>query len=186
MTRIFTTLAVLVGLGLAASYGLGVVSFVRDSARNPADSTFLIHFTVGLFASLGTILLHCIIFTYFLGTGRWVKEVAIAYSIADEPLPRLTRELKRRTFPPALAAMLMAIATVAAGAGVQQQLPGWSWPLHGGLATAALLVNLWAFRIEYQSVRRNGALLLQVLQEVDRLRLERGLPSNAQALAEQT
>ena len=52
-------------------------------------------------------------YTYFLGTGRWVKEVGLAYELPDDPLPRLTRELKRRTFPPALFAMLVAMASLA-------------------------------------------------------------------------
>ena len=80
------------------------------------DPTWMIHFYLGLFSEVGTLLVHCLIFTYFLGTGRWVKEVGLAYDLPDDPLPRLTRALKRRTFPVALAAMLVAIAT----AGVQQ------------------------------------------------------------------
>ena len=52
--------------------------------------------------SLGVL---CLIFIYFLGTGRWVKEVAIGYKIPDDPLPKLTRELKRKAFPAALFAM---------------------------------------------------------------------------------
>ena len=48
------------------------------------------HFTLGLFAVCYALGVHCLIFIYFLGTGRWVKEVAIAYGIADASLPELT------------------------------------------------------------------------------------------------
>src|SRR5258708_27603731 len=65
---------------------------------------------------------HCLIFTYFLGTGRWVKEVKLAYNLPDQPLAKLTRELKRRGFPPALFAMLAAIATGAARAAAPGKL----------------------------------------------------------------
>jgi amino acid transporter len=183
MTRIFLCLAYLNSAALLASYLAGIVSKWRDAAQQPTDPTYLIHFTLGLFAAIGTLLVHCLIFTYFLGTGRWVKEVTLAYGLPDEPWHKETRELKRKTFPPALFAMLIAIATAAAGAGAQLQ--EWPWQVHFTLATLTLLVNLWAFRVEYRNVDRNAAVLDEVLREVDRVRAERGLPTNAEALAQE-
>src|SRR5438445_12133136 len=133
MTHLFPILATLNGLMLAVAFVLGALSKLRDGVHNPSDQIFWYHFLFGLSAALLTLLVHCLIFTYFLGTGRWVKEVAIAYRLPDEPLPKLTRELKRKTFPPALFAMLIAIATAAAGAGAQ--LKDWPWPVHATLAT---------------------------------------------------
>jgi amino acid transporter len=183
MTRIFTTLATIDGLALALSFLFGVVSKWRDASQHAHDSIYLVHFTLGLFAAIGTLLVHCIIFTYFLGTGRWVKEVKIAYDLPDQPWPLLTRELKRKTFPPALAAMLITIATAAAGAGAQLQ--EWSWYVHGSLAVITLIVNLWAFRLEYRHIKTNSVTIEEVLREVDRIRAERGLSANADALQEQ-
>src|SRR5262249_52307807 len=123
-----------------------------------------------------------LVFIYFLGTGRWVKEVALAYRMPDDPLPKLTRDLKRRTFPVALLAMLVPIATAAAGAGQRQ---GWPWGLHLGLGLATLLVNVWANRIELRNVRINVGVIDDVMREVDRIRAERGLPTNAEALKQE-
>src|SRR5260370_12807334 len=114
MTRIFTILAAVDTLRLFLSYGFGVASKLSAGART-GHPTFWLHFLLGLAAAMMTLLVHCLIFTYFLGTGRWVKEVKLAYDLPDAPLPRLTRELKRRVFPPALFAMLTAIATGPAG-----------------------------------------------------------------------
>jgi hypothetical protein len=47
------------------------------------------------------------------------------------------------------------------------------------------LVNLWAFRLEHRNVTANAATLEEVLREVDRVRAVRGLPPNAEALAEE-
>src|SRR5262249_17971029 len=118
-----------------------------------------------------------------LGTGRFVKEVAIAYSLPDAPLPRRTRELKRRTFPLALLAMLVPIAAAAAGAAAQTQL----WPRQGPatLGGAALLVNLRAVLVEYRNVSINAGIMDEVMREVDRIRAEHGLPSNAEALRQE-
>jgi hypothetical protein len=123
------------------------------------------------------------VFIYFLGTGRWVKEVALAYRLPDVPLPRLTRDLKRRTFPVALLAMVVSIAAAVAGGAVQMQV----WPalLHFLLALTTLAVNAWAFLVEYRNVAVNVGVIHQVMTEVDHIRVEHGLPTNAEALAQQ-
>src|SRR5437588_4460681 len=167
MTRIFPVLAVLDGLMLAVSFYLGVVSRLHDGVHNPSDQIFWYHFLLGLAAAILTLLVHCLIFTYFLGTGRWVKEVKLAYDLPDEPLPKLTRDLKRRVFPPALFAMLTAIATGMAGAAAQVQV--WSWEIHASLATLTPLVELSAFRIEYRCLQTNAGVLEDVMHEVDHL-----------------
>ncbi len=182
MTRTFATLAVVITLAMLASIGVGFWS-MSLSAPAAKQDIFLVHFYLGLTTAIGILLVHCLIFTYFLGTGRWVKEVALAYELPDQPWPKLTRELKRATFPPALFAMLAGIATAAAGAGAQLQT--WPWYVHATLAFLTLAINLWAFYIEYRSLALNARVIQAVLQEVDRIRAEKGLGSNASALLEE-
>jgi hypothetical protein len=177
MTRIFLGLAILDAAALLAAFGTGF--FYSSEAGVP------VHFTLGLYAVIGNLGLHCLVFIYFLGTGRWVKEVALAYDLPDEPLPKRTRELKRKTFPPALFAMLMPIGAAVAGMGAGMYPNEWPWPVHAGLAVAGLLVNAWAFTIEYRNVRTNAGVLDEVLREVDRIRARRGLVSNAEALQQE-
>src|SRR5438105_12609331 len=119
MIRIFLLLASLDGLALCASVVLGTLSKLHGAQLNEQDQIWMFHFYCGLGSAVLNLLVHCLIFTYFLGTGRWIKETALAYSLPDEPYPKLTRQLKRQTFPPALFAMLITIATVAPGAGAQ-------------------------------------------------------------------
>jgi hypothetical protein len=183
MTRIFLTLALLDGVALLASTGFGIASKLRGAFLSGSDPTWMIHFYLGLLSAMGTLLVHCLIFTYFLGTGRWVKEVGLAYELPDVPLLKLTRDLKRRTFPVALFAMLLAIGTAAAGAGAQLQT--WPWGVHVTLAGLTLLINGWAFVIEYRNVHINGGVIDDVLEEVDRIRAARGLPSNEEAWREE-
>ena len=183
MNRLFAILASLNGLVLLAAFGVGWLSKYRGAAANPSDPTFLYHFWLGLGAALITLLVHCLIFTYFLGTGRWVKEVGIAYQLDDAGLPRETRELKRKVFPAALIAMLVTIATSAAGSGAQLQ--EWPWQVHATLACITLLVNGWAYSVELGTLRPNGLVLQRVLEEVDRIRASAGLPSNAEAIEQE-
>jgi hypothetical protein len=182
MTIILTRLSVLNLLALAFTFAVGLLSHFTDLVGRPDDPSPPLHFYLGLFAVLTTLALHCLVFIYFLGTGRWVKEVALAYRLPDAPLPRLTRDLKRRTFPVSLLAMLVPIATAVAGGGQNQ---GWPWTVHFGLGCATLLVNLWAFSVERRNVQINAGILDDVLREVDRIRAAAGLPSNAEALREQ-
>jgi hypothetical protein len=79
--------------------------------------------------------------------------------------------------------MLVPIAAAVAGAGVQMQ--GWHWSVHFALGVATLLVNVWAFTVEYRNVRINSALIDQVLAEVDRIRAAHGLPTNAEAIRQE-
>ena len=48
-----------------------------------------------------------------------------------------------------------------------------------------LVINAWAFRVEYRNVTTNAEVIDRVLVEVDRIRAERGLPSNEEALQEE-
>jgi hypothetical protein len=180
MAPILVRLSAFNFLALLATFAVGVASFLRGSRTNPDDSTYLLHVYLALISVTANLAVHCLVFVYFLGTGRWVKEVALAYRIPDHPLPRRTRDLKRRTFPPALLAMLVPIAASAAGAGVATR--NWPWGYHAALAAASLLVNVWVFRVEYRNVRVNAGVLAEVMREVDRIRAERGLPPNAEAL----
>lgn len=160
---------------------LAAAWLVKSVAPPPSKhALYLVHFLAGLFTALGVLFVHCIVFTYFLGTGRWVKEVGLAYELPDAMLPRETRELKRTAFPAALRAMLIVIAAVAAGAG--RQLAGWPWTIHYALGIVTIHLNLWAFVVEYRCLSRNAAVITDVLGEVDRIRSERRLPSNAEAL----
>ncbi len=183
MSQILARLAAFNVLVLVAAFAVGAASWWRGSLRNADDPTYELHLYLGLLAAFTTLAVHCLIFIYFLGTGRWVKEVALAYCIPDAPLPRLTRELKRRTFPPALFAMLVPIAASAAGAGVATR--DWAWYYHGGLAVVTVAINVWAFFVEYRNVTINAGVIDEVMREVDRIRAERGLPSNAEALRQE-
>ena len=88
-------------------------------------------------------------------------------------MARADRELKRLVFPAALAAMLVTIATAAGGAGTRMQPR--PWEVHFALAIAALVINLWAFRLEYRTVTENAGVLEAVLGQVDRIRAGEGV-----------
>jgi hypothetical protein len=179
MAQTFRTLAIFLTIAILVTIGIGFWSFLTPGESKYKD-IFIVHFVSGLVTAIGILLVHCLIFIYFLGTGRWVKEVTLAYKMPDEPWHKHTRELKRATFPPALFSMLIGIAAAAAGAGAQLQ--AWPWYVHMTLGLLTLIINLWAFRIELRNVTTNAAVIDAVMVEVDRIRAAQGLVSNEQAL----
>ena len=180
MTHTFRLLATLLTLAMLSAIGVGFWSFSLPHDSEFWANIFIVHYFLGLFTAIGILFVHCLIFIYFLGTGRWVKEVTLAYQMPDAPNHKRTRELKRAAFPPALFSMLIGVATAAAGAGAQLQ--EWPWYVHMSLAFTTLLVNLWAFRIEYRCVAENAQVIRAVMDEVERIRREQGLCTNDEAL----
>jgi hypothetical protein len=177
MTRIFLPLAVFTGTVLTAACVSGGVSLAQKKAPAHEDA-YLVHFILGLSAVLCALLIHCLVMTYFLGTGRLVKEACLAYSLPDADLPRRTRDIKRSNTPLAIVAMLVTIAAAASGEADRHN--AWPWWIHLVLVAATLAVNLWAFVVEYRNLRANIVILDSLFEQVERIRAERGLPPSAE------
>jgi hypothetical protein len=47
------------------------------------------------------------------------------------------------------------------------------------------VINVWAFFVEYRAVAINRRVIDDVMREVDRIRAERGLPTNEEALRQE-
>jgi hypothetical protein len=183
MRRFFFAVAVISALAISASVLSGTLSLSSDGLHNPETPIYLIHFVLGLFSALAVLGVHCLTITYFLGTGRWVKEVCLEYRFPDDHWPRQTRDLKRRNTPFAITAMLLTIATAAAGAGRQHEVwPAW---IHLTLAAATVIVNVVVWVIEYRNIRTNSRILNGVYAEVERTRAEQGLLPSAEALRQE-
>ena len=79
--------------------------------------------------------------------------------------------------------MLVPIAAAATGTAAGRK--EWAWQFHALMAAATLLVNAWAFIVEYRNVAINAGVIDDVMREVERIRAERGLPTNEEALRQE-
>ena len=182
MTRLFLVFVTVTGLALLAAAVSGTDSWLHGGLT-AEGSLYLTHFVLGLFGAVAVLLVHCLAITYFLGTGRWVKEVCLAYGLPDERWPRQTRDIKRGNTPYAILAMLVTIATAATGAGRQNfEWPSW---VHAALAATTLAVNAAVWVIEYRNMRTNLRILDEVYAETEQLRAAAGLPSSEEALQQE-
>jgi hypothetical protein len=184
MTRIFLVFVTLTGLALVAAAASGLASWLQGGlTRAEATDVFVTHLLLGLLASFAVLGTHCLVITYFLGTGRLIKEACLAYDFPDEGWPRQTRDIKRGNTPHAIAAMLVTIGTAAAGQG--RYMLDWPAWLHAALAALTLVVNAWVWRREYRNLKSNRRILDEMFAAVDRVRAEQGLPSNEEALRQE-
>jgi hypothetical protein len=167
MHRIFLGLAVTNGSLLLASYVVGLLAMGETRAPNTPDPWHLVHFLLGLFTLLMTLLVHSIVYTYFLGTGKWVKEVVRVYQM-PEWIEAQAKKNRKKAFR--FEFWSMALIAVAAWFGAASDAKGFNPTWHLAAASLALAFNLGAFAVEYVVLVAQGRLLLEVKGRADQQR----------------
>ena len=179
MERVFSRVATFAVALLVATAGLGI--WIGD-LHGQTDPQMLrwgtVHRLSGVLAALLVVLVNSMAVTYFIGTGRWCREVVETYGLDPAYIDR-SRTLKRRAFPFALLAMLAVVAIVALGGAADPASgrPGtqdWVTPhLVGALTLVAAIA--WLFQLQLPNMRRQHELIEDVLGEVRAVRNARGL-----------
>jgi hypothetical protein len=137
-----------------------------------------VHRLSGVFAALMVVLVNSMAVTYFIGTGRWCREVVETYGLSAA-LTQRAKAIKRAAFPGSVIGMLAVVGIVALGGAADPATgrPGtqnWVTPhLVGAIALAALIA--WCFQSQLPRIRRQQALIEEVLDEVRVIRRDRGL-----------
>ena len=137
-----------------------------------------VHRLSGVFAALMVVLVNSMAVTYFIGTGRWCREVVETYGLSAT-LTERAKAIKRAALPWPVPGMLAVVGIVALGGAADPATgrPGtqnWVTPhLVGAMALAALIA--WCFQSQLPRIRRQQALIEEVLGEVREIRRDRGL-----------
>lgn len=182
MNRIFLPLCSLSVIFLVITFVLGLQiddPKVLDRAVQAGVQT---HFLMALASLFFATLVHSIVLTYFMGTGRWLEETSTAYRLAPAAYEE-SKTIKYRVIPAMVGCFLLLVVTGAFGAaadpGSPVQFQGWlgftpaAW--HRALAIITLLANVAVHFLEYTALFRNGELIQGVMTEVRRIRQEKGL-----------
>jgi hypothetical protein len=177
MPRIFLGLAVADATLLLLSFGIGL--FVPEAKGGLVHD---VHFLVALLTMLATLLVHGIVYTYFIGTNKWVKEVVRVYALPTSIETRSKRN-KRRAFPFILWGMLAIGATVWLG-GAADTIRGFGGLWHLLAASFTLGFTAVAFFVEYASILAQLSLIDEVKEQADRLRLAQSANPPAQPVAQ--
>lgn len=181
MSRIFLSLSVVSGLLLIAALILGLnIDDAKELSSRGAVSN---HMLMALGALVFALLVHAILLTYFMGTGRWLEETSKAYKLPPEYCERSSK-LKYSTLPLMVGTLFLLIVTGGLGAAADPlshvQFEGWlglsASEIHFLTACLTVGANLIVNFVEYSAIQQNGRLVKEVLSEVQRIRQEHGLP----------
>jgi hypothetical protein len=121
------------------------------------------HILAGAMATIVCCGVHCVVFTYFIATAKWVQH-AIAVKKLDPQLATPTRSFKMQAFPAALAAMAIVFAAAIAGAARDNYGISRTW--HHAMAIVAVATNLIVAMIECRAISRNGRLIDGILRQI--------------------
>jgi hypothetical protein len=183
VSRIFLTLAVLSTVFLLVALGMGLM--IGDAtARDPATQALVRnHLLTAMGGLIFAMAVHALVLTYFMGTGRWMEETCTAYRLTGETHAQ-SQALKYRTLPPMVLAVVLLVVTGALGGAADPASPvefggiaGLSAAtVHFVLATLATGVHAIVTLYEYFALARNAELVEEIMVQVRRIRIERGLP----------
>jgi hypothetical protein len=183
MIRYFLVLAVTGASFLIADVVLGVI------AAGEAPGPHAVGRAVHLLFSLATVVvllgIHSIVYTYFVATGKWAKEVVRVYQLPDG-FNDQAKQNKRRAFRFIMGSMTAIAVAAWLGAAADTRGPAYSsW--HLGAAILALAFNLDSFVVEYGVIVAHVRLLTELKDRADRMRQERyGLASETSGQPEST
>jgi hypothetical protein len=142
MATVFSRAAWFAVALMAATAGLGLWIGDLHGVTDPVRLRWgTVHRLSGVFAALVVVLVNSMAVTYFIGTGRWCREVAETYRL-DAGLVDRSRRLKRSAFPLALLGMLAVVAQAIASPRANDAVSSrrsWLWNCTSGRRSAAAM-----------------------------------------------
>jgi hypothetical protein len=122
------------------------------------------HALAGVVATITCCAVHCVVFTYFIATAKWVQH-AVTVKQLDPSLVAPTRSFKLQAFPAALLAMIVVFAAALFGAARVSY--GVSPTYHHVIAWVAVATNVLVAVTEYRAIARNGRLIQGILAQIN-------------------
>jgi hypothetical protein len=181
VTRIFLTLASVSTLLLLTVFVLGLN--IGDPKLPDSMSLKSWHLGLAIGGLICATLVHALVLTYFMGTGRWMEDVSKAYQLESHWQAECQR-LKYRVILAMSGSFLMLLVTIGFGAaadpGTGMKFSGWAGfspaTLHLLVALTTVGCNFLVNVQEFQYLERNGQLVNEVVEKVREIRIARGLP----------
>jgi hypothetical protein len=166
MVRYFLVLAVTGGSLLVADFGLGILA--SGEVRGPHAIWHGIHLLFSLLTVVVLLGVHSIVYTYFMATGKWAKEVVRVYQLPDWFVSQAVRN-KRRAFRFIMGSMTAIAVTAWLGAAADTRGAAF-FPWHLGIAALTLAFNFGSFMVEYAGIVSHARLLLELKAQADAMR----------------
>jgi hypothetical protein len=169
MNRHFLVMAVTGASLLVADFVIGC--FATGDLHGPGAVARGVHLLFSLVTVIVLLGIHSIVYTYFIATGKWAKEVVAAYQLPDW-INAQAKKNKRRAFRFIMWSMTAIAVTAWLGAAADTRSSSFT-PWHLGFAALAIAFNLGSFIVEYGVIVSHVRLLTELKDRADRLREER-------------
>src|SRR5258708_1419596 len=137
------------------------------------------HMLWGLFTATLIILLQCLIFGFFIGSGKSIKQKVREYGLSPEWIQR-TKDYKNRSYPTLMLAILFSVAAAVLGGGVS--VGAVPVGVHHVFIWIALLLNIRSLWVSYQVVVDNVSAIHRMNHEIQNLHRETNVAVESQAL----
>ncbi len=138
-----------------------------------------LHMLWGCFTALLIIFLQCLVFGFFINSGKSIKKVVTDNGLSPDWIQK-TKDYKNRSYPMLMLAILVSVAAAIVGGGVSVgAVPVW---IHQLLVWAALGLNIYSLFISYQVVSENVQAIHGINAEVRNMKGEGGTPVRAPEL----
>jgi hypothetical protein len=169
MIRYFLVMAVTGTSLLVADFVVGFLA--AGELHGPGAVWRPTHVLFSLVTVVLLLAIHSIVYTYFVATGKWAKEVVQVYQLPDWIGTQATKN-KRRAFRFIMGSMTAIAVAAWLGAAADTRGPSYAiW--HLGSAAFALAYNIGSFVVEYAVIVAHVRLLADLKDRADRLREER-------------
>lgn len=182
MIRNFLVLAVTGTSLLLADFVLGLLA--AGEPRGPHAVWHAIHLLFSLLTVISLLAVHSIVYTYFMATARWAKEVVHVYQLPEWFVAQAMRN-KRRSFRFIFGSMTAVAIAAWLGAAADTRGPVYT-PWHLGAVALMIAFNLGSFGVEYAGIVSHARLLLELKAQADALREARYGPASAQEAGVET
>jgi hypothetical protein len=162
MIRYFLVLAVTGMSLLTADFAVGF--FAAGAVRGMRA----LHVLLSIATVVALLGIHSIVYTYFVATGKWAKEVVTVYQLPDWFNTQAKKNKRRAVRFVFWSMTTIAVAAWLGGAADTISTSYTIW--HFGSAALALAFNLGAFVVEYAVIVVQVRLLTELKDRADRLR----------------
>lgn len=132
-----------------------------------------LHMLWGIFMTILILLLQCLIFGFFIGSGKSIKRVVQENGL-DEQWIQKTKDYKNQSYPALMLAILFSAVAGIIGGGVAAGVV--PVPVHHILIWIALLLNVRSLWISYKVVVENVNTIHRINEEVARRKGEGKAP----------
>ena len=121
------------------------------------------HMLAGALAGIVACGVHCVVFTYFVATAKWIQHAVVIKKLPESFITP-TRSFKRQAFPAAMVAIAVSLIATFSGAARDNRMI--SQTMHHTVTACAFAVNILVAAIEYRAISRNGRLIDAILATI--------------------